>query len=108
MMIVSKDCEVDFVVTAGDPPREVATDWRALLTDDQLDILAGNPELIAWFARELRARAEEQGHGEVVVRANAYCALNGRAFQPLVDPAVDLSRAEGWGWITPLEGGDAP
>ncbi len=108
MMISRKDCELDFVVTAGDPPRSVPMDWRALLTEDQLDILAGNPELIVWFARELRARAEGQGHGEVVVRANAYCALNGRAFQPLVDPAVDLSRAEGWAWITPLEGGDVP
>lgn len=106
MMISSKDCELDFVVTAGDPPREVPMDWRALLTEDQLDILAGTPELIAWFARELRARAEAQGHGRVVVRANAFCALNGRPFRPLVDPEVDLSRAEGWDWIAPLEGGD--
>lgn len=108
MMISAKDCDVDFVVTAGDPPREVSMDWRALLTEDQLDILAGTPELIAWFARELRARAEAQGHGQVVVRANAFCALNGRPFRPLVDPEVDLSRAEGWDWIAPLEGGDGP
>ena len=106
MMISAKDCDVEFVVTAGDPPREVPMDWRALLTEDQLDILAGTPELIAWFARELRARAEAQGHGRVVVRANAFCALNGRPFRPLVDPEVDLSRAEGWDWIAPLEGGD--
>jgi hypothetical protein len=108
MMISRKDCELDLVVTAGSPPREVAMDWRALLTEDQLDILAGNPGLIAWFARELRARAEAQGHGQVVVRANALCALNGRPLRPLVDPEVDLSRAEGWSWIAPMEDGDRP
>lgn len=104
MMISAKDCELDFVVTAGDPPREVAVEWRSLLTDDQLEVLAGTPELIAWFARELRARTEAQGHGDVAVYARSYCALNGRPFRPLVDPDVDLARAEGWDWILPLEG----
>lgn len=61
----------------------------------------GNPRLLAQYARYLASEARELGIRKPLVYADAVASLNGRPFQYLVDPDVDLARAERPAWSTP-------
>lgn len=65
------------------------------------------PELIWQFARKIQQDFAEQGK-DVAVHASVMASLNGRAYQPLIDPSVDLAQAPRPGypaasWIVPLK-----
>jgi hypothetical protein len=69
--------------------------------------MATQPDMIADYARHLRARFEARGLTDVRVYADAWVSFNGRRSQRLVDPTVDLAAAERSfapkTWILPLE-----
>ena len=80
---------------------------REELTPLQLRQMATQPDMIADYARHLRARFEARGLTDVRVYADAWVSFNGRRSQRLVDPTVDLAAAERSfapkTWILPLE-----
>jgi hypothetical protein len=85
---------------------------REELTPLQLRQMATQPDMIADYARHLRARFEERGLADVRVYADAWVSFNGRRSQRLVDPTVDLAAAERSfapkSWILPLEPASEP
>ena len=63
--------------------------------------------MIVEFARRLESVYQDQGYGELEVRAFVEAELNGREEQLLVDPEVDLTMVQyPWlghaDWILPL------
>ncbi|MBM7115170.1 HTTM domain-containing protein [Archangium primigenium] len=75
---------------------------EGLLSDKQAGRMLTQPDLILAFAHVL---AERTGIPGVQVRADARVSLNGRPYQPLVDPQVDLAaERDGFApkpWILP-------
>jgi hypothetical protein len=69
--------------------------WKAdlepLFDRRQRRKLAGHPEWIRQTAGHLSRRAAENGHPNNRVRVDAWTSLNGRAYQRLVDPDIDLA-----------------
>lgn len=85
----------------------VRVDASELLTARQLTAMCTHPGLLRQFARHVARRAGAQGvRLEVFVRVDV--SLNGRPFQPLVEPDVDLAADElgrdGRRWIPELAG----
>ena len=71
------------------------------LSQKQARRVGARPDMIWQFAQRLAA--ESRAAGELVeVRANGMVSLNGRTFQPLVDPEVDLASTR-WNLIAPTE-----
>ncbi|MFT5356613.1 MAG: vitamin K-dependent gamma-carboxylase [Polyangiales bacterium] len=46
------------------------------------------------YLRHLKRRWREDGHGDVMVYADAWVSINGRRRARLIDPAVDLADEE--------------
>ena len=68
--------------------------------------MAGKPYMIWEFAQYLKKEHEAMGL-DVAVFVSAYASLNGRQYQELIDPEVDLASVSRptWGhasWIRPL------
>lgn len=68
----------------------------------------GHPRHMAAYARFLRQQAIARGFKDPYVKVDAVASLNGRPYQYLVDPDIDLSTApvEWWttpAWIVPLQ-----
>jgi len=83
------------------------------LTAVQRYWLPGEPQGIVAFARFLRERAIRDGMPDPVVVCDSVCALNGRPYQYMLDPARDPADlvVPRWGpadWIVPLDEAAAP
>lgn len=82
----------------------VEADLRGMLTRRQAKKLTTRPEMIRQLANELRRRSNG-----AAVYVDARASLNGRPWQPLVDPGVDLGREPrtlgAAAWIVPLHDG---
>lgn len=76
-----------------------ATHW-------QFRKMAQSPDLILQFCHDQARRLREAGHTGVEIRADVVASLNGRDFQPLIDPTVDLAACGrspfDRRWIVPL------
>ena len=63
--------------------------------------------MILEYAHHLAERYGEGDPTRVEVRATARAGLNGRPFEPLVDPTVDLARERRgfarYAWIEPMD-----
>ncbi len=108
MKLRSKRAEAQFIVVDGrNGSVRYRVDPEDFLTDWQARKMAARPDMILQFSHFL---AEEYGNGDsgsVEVRAEVFASLNGRAYQQLIDPAVDLSKqtqtlAPAF-WILPLQ-----
>ena len=59
------------------------------------------------FSHHLARVFQEEGHPNVEVRVRAMASLNGRPYQPLIDPDIDLAkerrRVGHAKWIVTLE-----
>lgn len=103
--------QVDLALRAREPAtgREWTLDLRRWLTPKQLGEARVRPLLVWQLARRVREDLEAELGRRVEVRVSARGSLNFRAHQQdLIDPGVDLSRAEypvlGTApWIVPLE-----
>ncbi len=84
----------------GEPLGIPVPDGLAVLEDERT--ARHDPPAGHHLARELRAQAKTQAE----IRAEIVASLNGRPFQLLIDPDVDLAneRRTIWGadWIEPL------
>ena len=77
------------------------------LTDWQRDKMSGRPDMILQYAHHIARRLRAQTGHDIEVRAQAKASLNGRPYQVLIDPNVDLAkeRRSLWPatWIMPLD-----
>lgn len=110
MLLRHKDTALVFLLRdrASGAVWEVAPD--AVLTEEQAEAMASRPYMIQQLAVELRRRARIELGADVEVYANAWASLNGRPWQRLIDPSVDLARVPDdplahAPWIVPLEEG---
>ena len=106
MKLRSKSADVVFHVR--DPAGETwQIDPRDYLTSNQTRKMSTRPSMILEFAHFLAEDFARAGYVDVEVRAESWAGLNGRAYQPLIDPNVDLAveqpTAGALSWIVPLE-----
>jgi vitamin K-dependent gamma-carboxylase len=87
---------------------------RVFLKDEQLYLsprqrkkMSGRPDMILQYAHFLAGEFQKHGYGDVAIHCESAVSLNGRPFQPIVDPAVNLATVEPSlgpaSWIVPLE-----
>ena len=112
VMLIEKAGQVEFVVTSASPPARFHEFPRSELTPLQLRQMATQPDMIADYARHLRARYEARGYRDVRVYADAWVSFNGRRSQRFIDPSVDLAALPRSfahkSWILPLGTGVVP
>jgi hypothetical protein len=76
------------------------------LTDRQLQLAAGSPDMILQLAHDTAEKYRRRGYPQVEVYADSFASLNARPSRRLVDPTVDLAaEARGLGafdWVLPL------
>ncbi|MEM9586136.1 MAG: HTTM domain-containing protein [Planctomycetota bacterium] len=53
----------------------------------------GNPRLLKQYADQIAKDARDEGMAEPQIFVDAVCSLNGRPFQYLIDPGIDLAAA---------------
>ncbi len=89
--------------------------WSIDLTDEktktelskrQRNKMSGRPDMILQYAHHIARRLRAQTGHDIEVRAQSRASLNGRPYQVLIDPNVDLAkeRRSLWParWIMPL------
>jgi len=85
------------------------------LSAKQLDEMSTRPDMVLQYAHYLAERLTLQSGARPIIRVDHRVSLNGRPYQTVMDPAVDLAAVSGGfapaNWIlpleTPLEGGSA-
>ena len=108
MKLNDRDGFVMFYVTEADSGFRVTVDPRTVLVWWQVNRMDGRPHMIRQLARHLAAKYERKQGSRMEVRVRALVSLNNRPEQLLIDPDVDLARAEvpSFGrapWILPFE-----
>jgi len=106
MRMYDRQGEGDFEVVARDGRR-----WRVSptdhLTERQAGVMLTRPDMILQFAHHLERHFAARGERDVAVHAHVAMSLNGRPFQPLIRPEIDLT-TRAWSpfraadFITPL------
>lgn len=106
MKLRSKQARAEFIVT--EPTRNISwyIDPRDYLPRWQERKMVTRPDMILQFSHYLENELRDQGYEQVEVRAYVEASLNGRDYQLLIDPEVDLAaeRRTLWPapWIVPL------
>lgn len=106
MKLRSKRGYTDFFVKNKADGETVEIDLERYLEDWQIDDMEGKPYMIWGFADYLKARYSSVGM-DVEVYVDAVASLNGRKYQHIIDPNVDLASQPkpyfGYAsWIMPL------
>ncbi len=101
-----KDSRAVFYVKEAGSDAVIQVRPDEYLTRRQVRKMGSRPHMILEFAHFLRDEFESELGEPVEVRARVECSLNGRRYQPLVDPEVDLAkqRRDLWpkSWVVPL------
>jgi len=92
VMLVEKNGDVQ--ITAHDPAsgKRWDIDPRDTLLAYQIKQMSTQPDMILEFCRHIAADFRHKGYRDIVVRAGAHVAYNGRPSAPLIDSTVDLGR----------------
>jgi vitamin K-dependent gamma-carboxylase len=106
MKLRDKECDASFTVTMPATGNSILIKPQSYLTSRQQRKMVSRPDMIRRFCRHLADGYRFRGVDGVEVRARISASLNGRAFQALVDPGVDLG-SEPYSifpatWIVPL------
>ncbi len=101
-----KEAAIRFVAERTSTGERWELDSRSHLMGWQYSKMATRPDMILQLGHLLARELEAQGETGIEVHAEVLVSLNGRPFQPLIDPEVDLARQKRtiWGadWIEPL------
>lgn len=107
MKLRTKEAIVLFYLVDPRTGEAVPFDASPYVTRRQIGEMSQHPDMILQFGRFLGEQLDAVGYGQHEVRAEAWCSLNGRDPQLLIDPAVDLSQqrrgVDTDAWIMPLE-----
>jgi hypothetical protein len=107
MKLRDKEGDVTFVAVDKTTGRREPLDGTQILSWRQYQKMSTRPYMIQQFARHLAEAERRRGRDDVEIRVESYAALNGREYQELIDPTVDLA-AEPVSllparWIVPLD-----
>jgi GNAT superfamily N-acetyltransferase len=94
MLLDHKTAAIGFLIEDGDDPSQRGTvDLHDYLTDLQIRKMAQYPDMTLQFARYLETRLREdlELRDDFRIFAITRVSLNGRPFQRIIDPHVDLS-----------------
>lgn len=110
MRIYDREAEGGFRITNTADGAQWLVDPYDYLTPRQAATMLTRADMIHQFANHLVVRWKEAGHGDVSVHAEIRKSLNGRPFQPYIDPSVDLAATpfnlfSVDPWVLPLEHG---
>jgi vitamin K-dependent gamma-carboxylase len=95
MKLRDKAAEARFFASDPASGRSGEIDPLVYLTDWQYDEMASRPDMVVQFAHHLERDARETfGVRNPQITAQVDASLNGRAFQRLLDPNVDLTEVE--------------
>lgn len=108
MKLRSKSGRIAFTVTDPQTRQTWPVDMTADLNARQISKMASRPDMIIQYAHYLKQKAEQAGIQNPIVRVEAWASLNGRPYQPLIDPEANLAerpqtifaRSD---WIIPLQ-----
>lgn len=100
MMLRSKHGYVTFVVKDGEGKVVAMVDPTTVLPAKMARGMATRPDKIWQYAQRLEAEYQAKGHGQVQVYARSKVSLNGRPYQPMIDPEADLAAVEWSHWKT--------
>jgi uncharacterized membrane protein YphA (DoxX/SURF4 family) len=108
MKLRSKSARVAFFVTDPKTNERWEADPRVDLTSRQASKMATRPDMIIQYVHHLKQKAEQYGIKNPVIQVSSQVSLNGRPYQPIVDPAINLAEAPlsifaPSPWILPLE-----
>ncbi len=107
MMLRAKSGQIYFVVKDPTNGHEQPVHPNQFLTPKQAGVVAVRPDLAWQFAQFLKQHYRQQGYRQVQVFAHARASLNGRPYQPYINPQTDLA-AVPWQpfqhaeWILPV------
>ncbi len=107
MKLRDKESVGFFLLTDSLTGEEWVVDPIDYLTPKQSRKMTSRPDLIVQFARFLEEQKRRDGYSAIEVRARIIASLNGREFQPYIDPKIDLTEVDyPWlghaAWIMPL------
>ncbi|MDC0251998.1 HTTM domain-containing protein [bacterium] len=109
MMLRDKDSYLKFFFNPPEAEKILEESGRSpKIGKSHVVKMVKNPHMILQFAHALDETFKEMNLNGVEIRAAAISSLNGRPYQLLIDPEVDLTKAsygffEVPGWIIPLE-----
>lgn len=107
MKLRNKESRIEMKVIDPNTGETWRVDLLAYLTPGQIEKMAGRPDMIWQFAHYLGDKLRQAGL-KPIVKANVWSALNGRSYQQLIDPEVNLAEVHpgplaAAGWILPLQ-----
>ena len=107
MKLRQKRAEAYFYATDPSTGETWQVDHREYLSTAQSERVGRWPDMSLQFAHFLADELKKQGYEQIEIRVQAQASLNGREYQYLIDPEVDLSQESRnlWpaAWILPLE-----
>lgn len=108
MKLREKEPRLEIRVADAQTGQSWSADLKEDLTDYQIHQMATRPDMILQYAHYLREKWGRKGLDEPIITANAWASLNGRPFQSLIDPTVNLAQVRPApfthaAWILPLK-----
>lgn len=111
MKLRDKDAYVIFRVTdpATDTTWEV--DLESELTPRQIRKMSHRPDMIYYYAQHLKQVTQAAGIENPIIQVEGWASLNGRPYQPFIDPEVNLAAIDDYysnifahgDWILPVK-----
>jgi len=93
MMLKTKKGGTDFYVTELATGKKIVFDKSSLLLKGQISSMNGKPDMIWQMAQRIKKVYEKKGIG-VTVHAEAWISVNNGPMHLLIDPNIDLAKAE--------------
>ena len=91
MKLVNKRSFTLFRVTDPKSGESYLVDLTRHMHSKHVGHLVTSPDNIPRFARHLRADAQRKGITDAIVTAHILCSMNGRTFQYMIEPDIDLA-----------------
>lgn len=109
MKLRDKSAEIAFFVTNPATNERWAVDIREDLTDRQIRKMATRPDMMIQYAHYLRSKMKQAGIENPIIQVDAWAGLNGRTYEQMIDPTVNLAEARlnlfaPSPWILPMSG----
>lgn len=113
MKLRDKQGIVKFQVTDPKTGQSISVDPRKDLNLTQLRKLGQRPQFIHQYVQYLKAKFQAAGIADPIIHVESRVSLNGRAFETMIDPGVDMAKAPMFffshdPWILPLPENTSP
>lgn len=110
MKLRDKEATLLYVIRNPERNEHSIFDPRTLLPSRQIRKMRNRPDMIYEYAQHLKQKGKENGVMNPDIRAISFVSLNGRSYQKMIDPTVNLAEAKyspftQSKWILPLEEG---